>query len=65
MSDKYQTAPVSELIDPLVQMAPKGTKLLVVNPGGVLLVSEWFAGAVAWGPMPKLPASVKERMNNV
>lgn len=37
--------------------------MLVCNPGGVLHKSMWYEGAIAWGPMPVLPQSVKNRMS--
>lgn len=61
---RYESTPRAELYDPLIVPPPKGTKILVVNPGGVLLVSEWFEGAVAWGRLPQIPASVKARMSH-
>lgn len=55
------TAPVAELLDPLEHPPPRGQTLLVINEGGVLLKSHWYAGALAWGPLPRIPASVKAR----
>ena len=62
-SDKPPTASVTELYDPLINPPPRGETLLVVNPGGVLHRSTWYDGAMAWGYMPKIPQSVKDRHN--
>lgn len=60
-SDKIHTAPVAELFDPLTNPPPGGVTLLVINPGGVLIKSTWFDGAMAWGYLPQIPMSVKLR----
>lgn len=62
-SDTITTAPVAELLDPLINPPPKGVTLLVINPGGVLIKSTWFDGAIAWGYLPKIPQSVKDRIS--
>jgi hypothetical protein len=51
-----------ELFDPLVYPPPAGASLLVINPGGVLTISQWYEGALAWGKKPKIPATVKARL---
>jgi hypothetical protein len=51
-----------ELFDPLVHPPPVGASLLVINPGGVLTISQWYEGALAWGRKPKVPATVKARL---
>ena len=56
-----QTAPVAELFDPEIHPPPRGTTLLVINQGGVLIKSTWFNGAMAWGYLPQIPQSVKNR----
>ena len=55
------TAQVTELFDPLITPAPKGETLLVITEGNVLIKSQWFDGARAWGYLPKIPQSVKLR----
>jgi len=60
-SEKITTAQVTELFDPLIHPPPQGTTLLVINPGGVLTKSTWYDGAMAWGYLPKIPQSVKDR----
>ena len=57
------TAEVTELFDPLIKPPPKGQTLLVINNGGVLIKSQWYDGALAWGYLPKIPKSVKDRIS--
>jgi hypothetical protein len=57
------TVPLVELFDPLINPPPVGATLLVINPGGVLTKSTWYKGALAWGYLPKIPQSVKDRMS--
>lgn len=60
--DTILTEPVTELFDPLLKPAPRGTPLLLINEGGVLIKGQWYDGALAWGHFPKIPQSVKDRM---
>lgn len=60
-AQNIQTTPVTELFDPEIHPPPKGTMLLVVNQGGVLIKSTWFKDAMAWGYLPQIPQSVKNR----
>lgn len=57
----YLTTKEWVLNDPEVTAPPTGVLLLVVNPGGVLHKSLWYEGAIAWGPLPTIPQSVKDR----
>ena len=41
------------------QEPPLGVKLLLLNPGGVCVVGTWDDWAVAWAPLPKVPAHIK------
>jgi hypothetical protein len=64
MSDpKHPTNPDWVLFDPLLRPAPKGETLLLINEGGVLIQGTWYPGALAWGRKPRIPQSVKERIN--
>jgi len=56
-----KTAPVTVLFDPLIYPPPAGTLLLVINEGGVLIKSHWYSGALAWGYLPQIPETVKQR----
>lgn len=60
--DTIQTAEVTELFDPLLKAAPRGTPLLLINEGGVLIKGHWYDGVLAWGYLPRIPKSVKDRM---
>jgi hypothetical protein len=63
MSDpKHPTNHSWELFDPTLHTPPKGVNLLLINEGGVLITGTWYAGALAWGYKPTIPASVKARM---
>lgn len=42
------------------QSPPLGSKLLLLNPGGVCVVGHWADWAVAWAPLPKVPSHIKE-----
>jgi len=62
---KRPTAQATELFDPLLEPAPLNVSLLLVSPGGVLIEGPWFDGCIAWGYRPKLPQSVKDRLNAI
>lgn len=49
------------MFDPVDNPPPLGVSLLVLNQGGVLLISQWYPGALAWAYKPKVPLSVKQR----
>lgn len=62
MTAKPFTAPVCELLDPELHPPPRGVLLQVVTIGGVLVRSQWSdAWGIAWGPIPKIPETVKQR----
>jgi hypothetical protein len=62
MNDKlHPTEQVTTLYDPLINPPPKGVSLLLINEGGVLIIGQWYEGALAWGYKPKIPQSVKIR----
>lgn len=48
--------------DPDIDAPPRGTALLLLNPGGVLIVGNWSDDCLAWCPKPKIPKSVKDKM---
>lgn len=48
--------------DPDVDPPPRGVGILMLNPGGVLVVGAWEKTAVAWCPKPKVPDSVKAKL---
>ena len=67
MSDpKHPTAPAAELFDPEIKPPPKnGEHLLLINPGGVLIIGPWHAGCLAWGFKPRIPQTVKDRQGEL
>lgn len=62
-SKDYLTDKAWVLNDPLEKPAPRGVLLLVLNPGMVLHKAMWYDEALAWGPLPVVPQSVKDRHN--
>lgn len=63
MSDpKHPTNQTWELFDPATNPPPKGVSLLLINNGGVLIVGQWYSGALAWGYKPTIPQSVKDKI---
>jgi len=62
---KYATCTDYEMLDPEVNLPPKGVDLHVLTIGGVVVRSPWKdnAGFVAWYPFFKVPAWAKARMN--
>jgi len=62
-NDKPTTVYATELYDPLIKPAPKGEPLLIIQEGGCLIKSQWYDGALAWGYLPKIPQTVKDRMS--
>lgn len=58
------TAPTSHLLDADEHPPPRGTTLLVLSKYGVLTKGQFTYGFhVAWAPLPKVPNSVKEKLN--
>ena len=62
--DKYLTAPAAEFRHPSDEAPPLGTKLLILTRGGVCVVGKWSReeGSVAWSPMPKISARLREQL---
>ena len=58
----HPTARLVELFDPEIHPPPKGASLLLINNGGVLVIGQWYEGAMAWGYKPTIPATVKARL---
>lgn len=59
---KHPTNAEWELFDPLEYEPPRGVSLLLINEGGVLVIGQWYEGALAWGYKPGIPETVKKRM---
>ena len=64
MTAKPCTAPVCELFDPEIHPPPRGVLLLVVTVGNVLIKAPWSDGMIAWGPLPQIPETVKQRQRD-
>lgn len=63
MSDpRHPTNAEWVLEDPVLNPAPKGVILILVNEGGSLITGQWYEGAIAWGFKPKVPETVKARL---
>lgn len=48
--------------DPDVEPPPKGVNMLLLNPGGVLVIGQWSDDCWGWCPKPKIPDSIKQKM---
>jgi hypothetical protein len=48
--------------DPDIDPAPKGASLLLLNAGGVLIVGTWSDDCIGWCPKPKIPESIKKKL---
>ncbi len=48
--------------DPIEEPPPRATSLLLLNPGGVLIVGIWTDDCLGWCPKPKIPYSIKAKM---
>lgn len=51
--------------DPAVEPPPRNVSMLLLNPGGVLIVGNWTDDCLAWCPKPKIPQSLKIKMSKV
>ena len=47
--------------DPDIDPPPRNVNMLLLNPGGVLIVGQWSDDCLAWCPKPKIPKSLKEK----
>lgn len=50
-------------LDPDIYPPPRAQSMLLLNPGGVLIIGTWSDDCLAWCPKPKIPASVKAKMS--
>lgn len=64
MSDPlHPTRPDWEMEDPMVNPPPRGgEQLLLINPGGALILGPWTDDCWAYSRKPRIPASVKARI---
>lgn len=49
--------------DPEVEPPPRAQSMLLLNPGGVLIVGPWTDDCIAWCPKPKVPAALKAKIS--
>jgi len=63
LDNPHPTNPEWVLYDPLEKPAPRGCNLVLINEHGVLILGQWYEGALAWGFKPKIPDSVKLRVS--
>jgi hypothetical protein len=47
--------------DPDIDPPPRAVSLLLLNPGGVLIVGNWSDECLGWCPKPKIPDSIKRK----
>jgi hypothetical protein len=47
--------------DPDIDPPPRAVSLLLLNPGGVLIVGNWSDECLGWCPKPKIPDSIKQK----
>jgi hypothetical protein len=61
--DKFQQATTDQLYfrDPDIDPPPKGTSMLLLNPGGVCVIGVWSNDCIGWCPKPKIPKTLKEK----
>jgi hypothetical protein len=62
MDDRPITTDELYFRDPDIDPPPRAASLLLLNPGGVLIVGNWTDDCLAWCPKPKIPQSVKNKM---
>lgn len=64
MSDPlHPTRPDWEMDDPMITPPPRGgEQLLLINPGGALILGPWTDDCWAFSRKPRIPDSVKARM---
>jgi len=63
MSDPTQ-ATTNQLYfrDPDIDPPPRAKSMLLLNPGGVLIVGPWTDDCIGWCPKPRIPASIKLKL---
>jgi hypothetical protein len=47
---------------PSDEQPPRSKKLLLLSPGGVVVIGHWADWAVAWAPLPKIPQPIKDKL---
>jgi hypothetical protein len=61
--DKFQQATTNQLYfrDPDVDPPPRGTSMLLLNPGGVCVIGVWDDSCIGWCPKPKVPKALRDK----
>jgi len=61
--DKFQQVTTNQLYfrDPDIEPPPRGTSMLLLNPGGVCVIGVWSDECIGWCPKPKVPKTLKEK----
>lgn len=61
--DKFAQATTDQLYfrDPDVDPPPRGTSMLLLNPGGVCIIGVWSDECIGWCPKPKVPRALKDK----
>lgn len=64
MADEIVQVTTDQLLyrDPDTDPPPRGTSMLMLNPGGVCILGVWDDKNFGWCPKPKIPRSIKEKM---
>lgn len=48
--------------DPDEDPPPRGVNMLLLNPGGVLVIGQWSDDCWGWCPKPRIPKPLKDKM---
>jgi hypothetical protein len=61
--DKFQQATTDQLYfrDPDIEPPPRGTSMLLLNPGGVCVIGVWDDTCIGWCPKPKVPKALRAK----
>lgn len=61
--DNFAQATTDQLYfrDPAIDPPPRGTSMLLLNPGGVCVIGVWSDDCIGWCPKPKVPKSLKDK----
>ncbi|SHL40861.1 hypothetical protein SAMN05216428_102309 [Nitrosospira sp. Nsp11] len=61
---RYHAAPPGEWLHPDDSTPPKGSKILMLNAGGIATIGLWQIGMAAWMPLPKVGPELKDRLRD-
>lgn len=61
--DSFLQATTDQLYfrDPDVDPPPRGTSMLLLNPGGVCVIGTWSDECIGWCPKPKVPKELRAK----